>query len=534
MKRNRKISLDIKPPETAGGSYDKYVNLTEGAYGKNLLPPANQISDYKNKRAGIIAKLFKLAGLALLLFIIAYGSFFVWKIHSVSKKISVSNESSVDSSFLQTVRSLAKNEPTLRSSSPDRINILLLGIAGEGKPGQFLTDTIMIASLDTKNGRVALLSIPRDFYVEIPELKIQMKINSVYTFGLQKYEKNVSKSAELISKTLSEATSLAIDYYMILNFDGFEKAIDSIGGINIINERDIYDSRYPGPNYSYEIFELPKGFHQLDGKTALKYARERHNDPEGDFGRAKRQQQVMQAVKNKIFSAKTLLNAFALNNLLDALGNNVQTNINPDEIGSFIELIKRLDTQNINNFVLDAWTKDSLLKVSHVNFGEARAFVLVPRVGNYSEIQDLAQNIFDLNKLKRVKEEITKENAKISILNQSGERAMAEKLTSVLFKLEYKDIAIINSRNHKVKLPTSGIYDFTGGTKPFTLNEISTKLPAEINHRETADIRDLAEENNLEILIIVGEDLVTKYNTEEGTIEDLNNERDNQESVDFK
>jgi len=207
---------------------------------------------------------------------------------------------------------------------------------------------------------------------------------------------------EPIKKVIENITSLDINYWVVMNFDGFQKAVDAIGGINITNEYDIFDPRYPGPNYSYETFELKKGFHHLDGATALKYARMRHNDPKSDFGRAKRQQQVMQAIKNKIFSTGTLLNPVAINQLLNTLGENVKTNIASSEFADFVALIKNLDTNNINNVVLDAWKKDSLLRGSQITGISA----LIPRVSNWSEIQELAQNIFDTNKIKRKREEI--------------------------------------------------------------------------------------------------------------------------------
>jgi lactate dehydrogenase-like 2-hydroxyacid dehydrogenase len=74
-----------------------------------------------------------------------------------------------------------------------------------------------------------------------------------------------------------------------------------------------------------------------------------------------------------------------------------------DEVTNTTDVLKKLDTQNINNVVIDAWNKESLLKVQHIYYGETRAFALAPRVGNWSEIQELAENIFDLNKKKNYK-----------------------------------------------------------------------------------------------------------------------------------
>ncbi|PIP27496.1 MAG: hypothetical protein COX30_01595 [Candidatus Moranbacteria bacterium CG23_combo_of_CG06-09_8_20_14_all_39_10] len=459
---------------------------------------------------------------------LAYGLFFTYKIYSVGKKVNIENNA--DSTFVETVKSFTSHAPlNLNGADKNQINILLLGIAGKGKPGQFLTDTIMVASLDTKTNRVALLSLPRDLFISIPNTTLQTKINSVYQFGLANSTSD-SDAVQVVEETITSITGLDINYFVVMNFDGFQKAINDIGGINIVSERNIYDASYPGPNYSYETFELSKGFHRLDGATALKYARERHNDPEGDFGRAKRQQQIMQATKNKIFSAGTMLDVFALNNLFDTLGDNIKTDIQPEDFASFFELMKKIDTNNINNVVLDAWNKDSLLKVAHIQLGNVQAFALVPRIGNYSEIQDLAKNIFDLNALKRRQDEITQENATIAIINKSSDARIIQKIKKVLQEnLNYKNVIILTDNNkHSVEKTTA--YDLTNGQKPFTLDELATHLPATVSYDIPADLAKTLQNKTVDMALIVGKDLTSKYNIEEGTIDDLNRARDDQES----
>lgn len=461
-----------------------------------------------------------------------YGSFLTYKIYSVGKKINIENTS--PPSFLQTAKSLTSASSfDLKGYEDGRINILLLGIGGKGHPGQNLTDTIMLASLNTRMNQVALYSIPRDMYVEIPDWNFPAKINTVYQLGLGSAKNDSASGADLIVKTVEELTAQKINYYAILNFGGFEKIIDTIGGINIVNEGDINDPSYPGPNYSYAPFKLEKGFHHLDGATALKYARERHNDPEGDFGRAKRQQQVMQAAKNKIFSAGTFLNPIAVNNLFDALGNNIITNVTPAEIVSFLELAQKMDTQNINNVVLDAWNKDSLLKIVHINAGTSQFSALVPRVGNLSEIQELARNVFDLNVLKRRRAEIEKEGASIILINASGNYKILNAIKKLLsVNLDYKNVAVASAG--KLLAEKTVVYDLGNGAKPFTLDELATRLPASVSYSIGADIQKLisplAGGKNTDMVLVIGKDLVERYNMDEATIEDLNNERDNEEN----
>lgn len=482
----------------------------------------------KRKKFSLIKKIFFGFFFILLAAGIAYGFFVAYKIYAVGEKINVAPQN--QSGFLQTIKSLADTGPAdLKGYSDGRINILLLGIGGKGHPGQNLTDTIMIASLNTRTSQVALFSIPRDMYVEIPDWKTGAKINTVYQLGLNESKNDTAKSAWLISKTIENLTSLRVDYYAILNFGGFEKIIDAIGGINIANDRNIYDPRYPGPNYSYEVFKLDKGFYHMDGALALKYARERHNDPQSDFGRAKRQQQVMQAAKNKIFSVNIFFNPLVINNLLDALGASVATDITPTEIMNFLELLKRMDTQNINNVVLDAWNKDSLLKIVRIPVSGGSFSTLVPRAGNYSEIQELAKDIFDLNKIKRVRAEIAGEGAGILILNESGDyRVMnaVKKLLSV--NLDYKNVSVVSAGN--VLADKTIVYDLNNGSKPFTLNELATKLPAAVSYSLDPVVQKLIPNQKSDMILVIGKDLVDRYNMEEGTLQDLNNERDNQDN----
>jgi polyisoprenyl-teichoic acid--peptidoglycan teichoic acid transferase len=483
---------------------------------------------YYSPKKSFAKKIFFSFLIIIFLAALGYGGFFAWKIYAVGKKISNENTTAPAPSFIETLGSLASNKPIdLKSADPDRINVLLLGMAGKGKPGQYLTDTIMIMSIDRKTNRVAFLSIPRDLYVEIPDAGYSSKINTIYQLGMNAAKNSDTNTIDPLLEVIKNVTALDIDYWAVMNFDGFQKAIDDIGGVNIINEKDLYDASYPGPNYSYEIFSLSKGFHHLNGATALKYARERHNDPQSDFGRAKRQQEIMQAAKSKIFSASTLFNLIALNNLLNTLGDNVSTNITPDEIASFLEMSKKLDTQNITNAVLDAWNKDSLLKIVHAG----QFSTLIPRVGNYSEVQDLAQNIFDLDKLKRTREEIAGENARIAIVNQSGDNSLSEKIRKLLnVNLDYKNVVVVNNFN-KSTTDASTVYDATNGTKPFTSNELVTKLPATISYSSYS--LPAYSGSKFDIVVVLGKDLAAKYNMEEGTLEELNKSRDDQESQDY-
>ncbi len=464
--------------------------------------------------------------IVILLLIFAGAIFIFIKTYLISKKMN--SQQNISTNFSQDVRTIIspiipQKSQILRGQETGRINILLLGAAGQNKPGGNLTDTVMIASIDLHSNKIAFLSLPRDFYVTIADSNSYAKINSLYPIGIKD-----ERGTEYIKKTVEKITGITLHYYLVVDFEGFEKIIDDIGGINIISERDIYDDRYPGPNYSYKTFALSKGLHRLDGETALMYARERHDDPEGDFGRAKRQQQIIQAVKNKFFSAQTLFNVSTLNNILNTLGDNIKTDIAFNDIESFIQLTKKLDTQNITNSVVDAWKKDSLLKVSHVQVGNVSAFILIPRVGNYSEIQELAQNIFNLNELKKRQEEIAQEKASIKIFNASGDNALTKKIQTLLQdKLDFNNVSVSYTQELQTPRNKTVIIDHSGGAKIFTLDELVKKLPAEIARDFTL------QEENADIIIILGSDLTETYKFDEDSAEDFKNSQEDQNIINF-
>ena len=478
-------------------------------------------AEIKFQKGRLLQKILWTSLIIAILLLLSFAIFFLSKTYITSKKM---NDSSAQTSLSQDMKSLfapiipSSDKHILKGEDSGRINILLLGAAGENKPGGNLTDTVMIMSIDTKNKKVALLSLPRDFYVPIPDSQSFTKINSLYKIGLAQ-----QKGADLIKQAVEKVTAVEMDYYIAVDFDAFAKIIDDINGINVMVERDIYDPTYPGPNYSYELFALKKGAHLLGGDVALKYVRERHDDPEGDFGRAKRQQQVIQAVKSRLFSMQTMFNVVALNNVLNTLGNNIKTDMSFDDIEQFIKLSKVVDTQNITNVVVDAWKPDSLLKVSHIMLGNDRAFILIPRIGNYSEIQDLAQNIFDQTELKKRQAEILQEDASIAIINQSSDAELDDKIKKLLTeKLRFKNVKIVSNDSDEIKNETT-VASNSDVEKIFTLDELIKKLPATIDPQKTAMEND--------ITITLGNDLIDIYKYEEDTLEDFNKAQDKQQEI---
>jgi len=423
--------------------------------------------------------------LLTLLFIIGYSIFFFVNLNkNINKSIALDKSSAQNNSTGQNKKIESLLTQPLKGEKNNRINILLLGLdGGSRKSGTYLTDTIALVSINPKTYRSAILSIPRDLYVQIPHSNYHTKINALYTYGLKNKQLSPGESVDLIRSAVEEITGEKIPYYVIIDFAGFKKIIKILNGIEIEVPQDIKDTRYPGPNYSYETFEIKKGWHHLDAETALKYARVRHTQG-GDFGRAKRQQQIIAAVKKKALSLKILANPLKTGELLKTLGEHLKTNITKPEIFTLLKLAKNINIHQTTTKVLDAWSKDSLLKSTHIPLGGVYAYVLIPKIKSYAEIQNLSKNIFDLKKLDQNKEEIKKENAQISILTSPSTLTIS--FINILHQWDYSNIKRSSQLNKKVKQLCNGgedrLISFSGKTKLFTLNDLADKLNISVTY----------------------------------------------------
>jgi polyisoprenyl-teichoic acid--peptidoglycan teichoic acid transferase len=220
------------------------------------------------------------------------------------------------------------------------INVALLGYWWGMHDGTYLTDSIIIASINAKKWTMSMLSIPRDLYVK-KKLWNYGKINSLYEWALYRNEKNIDLAAKEVIEKLQEITNITIPYYAMIDFKWFEEFVDSLGGIDIDVSEPIYDSSYPGENNSYIIFSIDSGEQLLDGATALKYARSRHST--SDFSRSMRQQAIIQAITEKITSAKTILNPARMKDTYTNFTRFVKTNFSLEETLRWIPYIGSLN-----------------------------------------------------------------------------------------------------------------------------------------------------------------------------------------------
>ncbi|CAH2716880.1 Polyisoprenyl-teichoic acid--peptidoglycan teichoic acid transferase TagT [Neobacillus rhizosphaerae] len=206
----------------------------------------------------------------------------------------------------------------------DNISILLIGVdASKSREKQYgdavRSDALLVATLNKKEKSVKLLSIPRDSYVHIPEKDIYTKINHAHAYG----------GAKLSIETVQELLDIPIDYYVKVNFYAFIDVVNALGGIDVdvpyaISEKDSEDH--------HNAIRLKPGFQTLKGEQALALARTRHQDT--DVMRGMRQQEIIKAIFKKAMSVQSFSKHA---NMIDAVGDNMETNMSFNDMKSLID-----------------------------------------------------------------------------------------------------------------------------------------------------------------------------------------------------
>ncbi len=225
----------------------------------------------------------------------------------------------------------------LRAGQP--LTILLLGYGGPGHDGAYLTDSMAVASLDPVTGTIAFISVPRDLWVRIPATGDGRggywgKINQAYAVGVGDGGDYATGGA-LASKAVAQVLGIPIDAWLGLDFVGFRQCIDTLGGVDVEVAQAFTDDHYPNNDDanidpSYKTIYFDAGVQHLDGETALEFARSRYSPQDGsDFGRSRRQQQVLRATLRQLFSVAGVPRAFAL---LDALHGHFYTSFSLAEV----------------------------------------------------------------------------------------------------------------------------------------------------------------------------------------------------------
>ncbi len=418
-------------------------------------------------------------------------------------------------SMIGQIRHLVESsDRKLKGEEDDRINILLLGI----DKGADLSDTIMIASIKPSVPDVALISVPRDLTVPF-EGHGRPKVNAIHAYAERQEE---GSGGEVAAEVLGDIFDIPIHYYARANFEGFENIIDIMGGIDIYVEETLEDHRYPIKGredhedyYSrFEHLYIEEGWHHMDGEIALKYVRSRHaQGAQGsDFARARRQQQVLSAIKENFDSTNILLKPSLIMDVMNELGSSVKTNMEVWEMIRLWNIGKEVDAGNIKREVLEPGPQGLV----NSYYSTSTGYILLPRDNSFREIQYMIENIFD-DKDSTESQKTKVEDVTLEIRNGTWITGLAAR-TSTGLKEEGFDVVQIGN-SEKKDFQNSVIYDLSFGSKPEALEilkqktgaNISTNIPDWLREAIREDVENESVYEKPDFLLILGESASDKF-----------------------
>ncbi|WP_117168732.1 LCP family protein [Paraliobacillus sediminis] len=280
----------------------------------------NRITKKKSKK-----KKWLLIILSVILVIILAIAGFVISVYMDAQK-------TVDGQIHQAVDTIDTDIAKEKIENEEQLNVLLLGTDQRGDdPGR--SDALMVLSLNPADDSLQIVSIPRDTRTEIIGRGTQDKINHAYAFG----------GVDMTIDTVENFLDVELDYYVRINMEGLEGLVDAVGGITVQNEIDWIDTGYYEEGYHYTEGEL-----NLNGAETMGFVRMRKQDPDGDFGRTKRQRKVIEGIINQGASVGSVTK---IGDILDVLGNNVATNMDFSDMQDLF-LNYNNTRHNVSNYMM--------------------------------------------------------------------------------------------------------------------------------------------------------------------------------------
>jgi len=265
----------------------------------------------------------------ILLVVVGGGAYGMHRYRSVKDSIN----SSFKASGVTKQRNVSQQ---IKDKKP--ISILLMGTdtGALDRTYKGRTDSMMVLTLNPKNNKTTITSIPRDTAVSIPGFEGQApsKINAAYAWG----------SSKTSIKTIQQMLNIPVDFYALINMGGMKKVVNEVGGVDVT----------PTLSFKYEGYTFKKGVKvHMDGAKALAYSRMRYSDPNNDYGRQTRQRTVLMALVRKSGSISTLMNQ----TFIDSLSSQVQTDLTFDNLTSLAKDYRHVD-QNVKETHLQGHGKE--------------------------------------------------------------------------------------------------------------------------------------------------------------------------------
>jgi LCP family protein required for cell wall assembly len=302
----------------------------------------------------------------------------------------------------------------------DRLNILLIGTDQRPQEGTYNTDTLIVVSVDPATRRVAMFTLPRDTVdVPIPAGPARNVFGSVYRGKINSFFTAVRNRADLFPGTpatrgynglkaiLGELYGLQIQYFVEVNFDGFRRVVDALGGVTINVQVPVVDDVFPSDQGSLMRVYIPAGMRHMSGAEALVYARSRHGS--SDFDRGQRQQRVLVAIRNQV-NVTTVLPR--IDELALAVGQAVRTDIPRELVPQLLGLAESIDSRSIRSYVFapPAYQTE--------NAESSRGYIVQPKV---AQIRAAVKGAFSGDPaLENTREALATEGARVWVLRGSS------------------------------------------------------------------------------------------------------------------
>jgi LCP family protein required for cell wall assembly len=393
------------------------------------------------------------------------------------------------------------NPDLLKGEGSGRVNILLLGRGGGDHDAPDLTDTMMLASVDPVNHTATLLSIPRDLWVNVPNQGV-MKINAAWETGEFKYlgkdtagstdPKAIQAGFKMADQTVESVLGVNIDYNMIVDFQAFQQAVDTVGSVTVNVPTALVDPTMAWENGGNATL-ANAGTQTFNGAQALNYVRSRETT--SDFARAQRQRSVLLALKSKIETLGTVSDPLKLSGLLSAFGNNVDTDLSLSNASRLYGIVKGIDGSKVSS--IDLTNGATPGATSYVTTGNIDGqSIVLPQAGlfQYGAIQQFVRG--------QLKDPyILKENARIFVLNGSASPGLANTKAAELQSYGYNVVKVGNAPTDNWTKTT--LVDLSHGKDKYTKNYLQQRLGVKaVTSLGKANIPT----NGADFVIIIGSD----------------------------
>ena len=356
----------------------------------------------------------------------------------------------------------------------ERLNILLIGADTQG--GGHNTDTMITVSIDPATNQVAMFQLPRDTVdVPIPPGPAQTvfgtvyagKINSLWARAVERGDafpgSRTQRGYNALKSTLGYLYDLDIQYYMEVDFEGFRKVVDALGGVTINVQVPVLDDNYPQPGARRLRLFIPAGIQHMTGAEALQYARSRKSTT--DFDRGARQQRVIVSLREQLDLGQALRNIDAL---AAAIGTAVRTDIPREIVPQLLGLADRVDTRSIRSIIFTPpFYQDECLSCP------PRGYIIQPRV---DVIRETVRQAFLIDpNFAEARDALLAEGAEVWVLNGTGRQGEAGRLSEYL---SYLGIAASapNQDPDTPGLPNTTIRAYNGAAESLPLTAQALQL----------------------------------------------------------